>query len=190
MTRRAALILALALAGPAGAQDFSEGSEATSWNLYAEVPARFEARVVDILCELSGDCPEGCGGGARQLGLLRAADGVLVLATKNAEAAFSGAAADLLPFCGADVVVDGLMIDDPEIGARNVYLLQTITPAEGGETVPAKGWTAAWAEAHPEAAGPGPWFRRDPRVRAAIEAEGWFGRGPQADRAALEELFR
>ena len=44
------LIALLALAAsPLAAQDFSEGSEAKSWNLYAEVPATFEAEVVDVL---------------------------------------------------------------------------------------------------------------------------------------------
>ena len=85
-----------AMAAPAAAQDFSEGSEARSWNLYAEQPARFEAKVVDILCELSGDCPDNCGDGKRQLGLLRAADGVLVYPNKNSQPAFTGAALPLL----------------------------------------------------------------------------------------------
>ena len=56
------------MALPAGAQDFSQGSEAKTWNLYAEQSARFEAKVVDILCELTGDCPTDCGGGVRQRG--------------------------------------------------------------------------------------------------------------------------
>ena len=47
------LIACLALiASPLAAQDFSEGSEARSWNLYAEIPARFEAKVVDDLSVL------------------------------------------------------------------------------------------------------------------------------------------
>lgn len=52
------LTAALALmASPLTAQDFSEGSEARSWNLYAEMPAKFEATVVDLLCTFTGDCP-------------------------------------------------------------------------------------------------------------------------------------
>ena len=42
MMRRLTAIFAL-IASPLAAQDFSEGSEARPWNLYAEVPARFEA---------------------------------------------------------------------------------------------------------------------------------------------------
>jgi len=35
---------------------FEEGSEAKPWNLYAEIPATFEATVVDLLCEVAGQC--------------------------------------------------------------------------------------------------------------------------------------
>ena len=48
------------LSGPAAAADFSEGSEAKEWGLIGEKKARFTARVVDILCELGGDCPAEC----------------------------------------------------------------------------------------------------------------------------------
>ena len=82
--KQIALIGALAMTPiTAAAQDFSEGSEARSWNLWAEQPARFEATVVDILCELTGDCPNNCGDGNRQLGLVRAVDDVLVFPNKN-----------------------------------------------------------------------------------------------------------
>ena len=43
---------------------------AESWGLPEEEKTRFEAKVVDALCELTGDCPDRCGGGKRQLGLL------------------------------------------------------------------------------------------------------------------------
>ena len=104
MKRLAASALAL-LAAPLAAQDFSEGSEARTWNLYAEVPALFDAKVVDVMCELTGNCPANCGDGERQLGLLRSADNVLVMATKNNQPAFTGAVVDLLPYCGQQVTV-------------------------------------------------------------------------------------
>ncbi|WP_102110065.1 hypothetical protein [Oceaniglobus roseus] len=185
-------LVALLLALPAvqvSAQDFSAGSEAKSWNLYAEKPARFEAKVVDVLCELTGDCPADCGGGARQLGLVRAADGVLVFPTKNNEPAFSGAVVELLPFCGAEVEVDGLLIEDPDIGATNVYQVQLIRKPGETDWVKANRWTKVWAETHPDAAGPGPWFRRDPRVNAKIAETGYFGLGLEKDREILKELY-
>ena len=183
------LAAALALAAlPAAAQDFSEGSEAREWGLYAEVPARFTATVTDPLCALAGDCAPDCGGGRRQVALLRAADGVMVLPLKNAQSAFNGAVADLAPFCGQVVDVDGLLIDDPEIGAVNVYLVQRIRP-EGGEWRAANTWTDDWAERNPGREGPGPWFRRDPRVLGEIEREGYLGLGDAVDEAFIADWF-
>ena len=183
------LIACLALiASPLAAQDFSEGSEARSWNLYAEVPAKFDAEVVDVLCTLTGDCPDDCGAGRRQLGLVRTADDVLVLPMKNSQPAFTGAAVELAPFCGQTVTVDGLMLDDPELGANNVYLLHTMQAADA-EKIKANQWTKVWAKNHPEAKGKGPWFRRDPRVKSIIETEGYLGLGLAVDQTYIEENF-
>lgn len=188
--KRFALIAACVLAiTPASAQDFSEGSEARSWNLYAEQPARFEATVVDILCELTGDCPDNCGDGNRQLGLVRMVDDVLVFPNKNSQAAFTGAAQELLPYCGQAVEVDGLLLEDEYVGARNIYLVQRIRATDSEEWVKANSWTKKWAENHPEAAGKGPWFRRDPRVLAEIAEEGYFGLGLEQDEEIKDFLF-
>src|SRR3546814_4180915 len=56
---------------------------ANSWGLPNEEIVRFEAKVVDVLCELSGDCPADGGAGHRQLGLVTD-DGTLILPVKNA----------------------------------------------------------------------------------------------------------
>lgn len=190
MIRTAILAATLAAALPVAAQDFSEGSEANSWNLLGEAPARFEARVVDILCELTGDCPDACGGGARQLGLLRSADGVLVLPMKNGQPVFSGAVADLAPFCGQTIEVDGLLVGEPEATPAPFYMVQRIRPEGAEEFERANRFTTAWAEANPEAAAAGgQWFRNDPAVRARIEAEGHLGLGLEADAAFIEEWF-
>ncbi|NJM81396.1 MAG: hypothetical protein HC844_01915 [Tabrizicola sp.] len=189
MTAVKPAFLAMMLAAPAGAQDFSAGSEAASWNLYAEAPALFEARVVDPLCELTGDCPADCGGGARQLALVRKADGAMIYSLKNNQPVFSGAANELAPFCGQEVEVDGLLLDDPDIGARNVYQVQRIR-AVGGEWVKANRWTKDWEAAYPEAKGEGPWFRRDPRINALIAERGYLGLGLDIDAAFVAELFK
>lgn len=189
MTRRrlpAWLVLATALATPAAAQE----SEAQSWNLYAEVPTRFEARVVDPLCVLTGDCPADCGGGTRQLALLRSADDVMVMVLKNHQPVFTGASTDLQPFCGMAVEVDGLMLVDDDNGLNNVYQLQKLREVGAAEWVAARNWTKVWEATTPDAvAGKQPWFRRDPRVNATIAASGWFGLGLERDAAILEELF-
>ena len=175
MKRIASLLALLALPLTATAQDFSEGSEARPWNLYGESPARFEATVVDLLCEVAGDCPDDCGGGDRQLALLRAADGVLVYPNKNTQPAFTGAVDELYPFCGMEVEVDGLLIEDDYVGATNIYLVQRIRAVGEEEWTRANAWTRNWADANPDAAGDGPWFRRDPRVLALIEESGYLG---------------
>jgi hypothetical protein len=188
--KRIALLLCL-IASPLVAQEeFSEGSEAKSWNLYAEYPARFEAQVVDILCLLTKDCPDNCGDGKRQLGLLRAADDALVFPNKNSQAAFTGAAIELLPYCGKMVEVDGLLIDDPDLGAKNIYLVQKIRNVGDAEWVKGNKWTKDWAKKHPKAKGKGPWFRRDPRVNAAIAETGYLGLGPETDETFIKEWFQ
>lgn len=185
--KRFALALALA-ASPLAAEDFSANSEAKTWNLYAEVPARFEARVVDILCELTGDCPEDCGAGQRQIGLIRSVDDVMVLPMKNSQPAFTGAAYELAPFCNQTVEVDGLMIEDEDFPIANVYLVQRIK-AEGADWIKANTWTSKWADRNPDAAGKGPWFRRDPRVNEITGREGYLGLGLEADETYAEENF-
>lgn len=187
MMHRFAFVLAL-IASPLAAQDFSAGSEAKSWNLYAEVPARFEAKVVDVLCELTGDCPAECGAGTRQLGLIRSADDVMVLPMKNSQPAFTGAAEELVPFCNQVIEVDGLMIEDEEIGASNIYLVQRIKAGDA-DWIKANTWTKKWAQKYPEAKGKGPWFRRDPRVKDVIASEGYLGLGLEADVTYAEENF-
>ncbi len=186
--KRLAVALSL-IAAPLAAQDYSQGSKAKSWNLYAEVPATFEAKVVDITCELTGDCPSDCGAGTRQMGLLRTDDNVLVLAMKNSQANFMGAARDLALYCNQTVTVDGLMIEDPDLNARNIYLVQTLLAP--GMDKPAKANKASklWAADHPEAKGKGAWFRRDPRIKAIIADEGYLGLGLEEDKAYAEENF-
>ena len=185
---RAALIAALA-AAPAAAQDFSEGSEAAEWGLYGEQKARFTATVADPLCELAGDCADDCGGGARQLVLVREADDAMILVMKNVQTQFNGGVEDVLPFCGQTVEVDGLMLEDAELGSTNLFQVQRIR-AEGGEWQKANTWTDAWKAENPDVAeGKGPWFRRDPRVQAEIEAEGYLGLGAEADAAFIAEEY-
>ena len=183
------LIALCLMATPVAAQDFSEDSTAKPWNLYAEVPAFFAAKVVDITCEITGDCAENCGDGARQIGLLREQDGALVFPNKNAQTGFQGAAVDLLPYCGKDVEVDGLLIEDPDIGANNIYLVQKIREAGAQDWVMANTWTENWEAENPQAEGKGPWFRRDPRVNAHIEETGYLGLGAEADEKLKAELF-
>jgi len=189
------LILAISLlATPALAEgDFSAGSQAKSWGLLGEELARFEGRVTDALCQLTGDCPADCGAGMRQMGVLRAADGVFLLATKNGQPAFTGATVDLAPYCGKDVEVDGLLVGDRDVtpGLGGAKLLQVQTVRVLGEDTVNKTnlWTERWTEQNPDVGGEGPWFRRDPQVQGQIEAHGRLGLGAEADQKYVEENF-
>ena len=121
MHRVLTLALAASLAVTATAAigaDFSKGSNAKEIGLVGEQKAMFSGKVVDILCELSGDCPANCGDGKRQLGIVRQADNVLVVVSKNSQFEFNGAVDDLLPYCNKAIDADGLLIgDDPGMKA-------------------------------------------------------------------------
>ncbi|MEM9268328.1 MAG: hypothetical protein AAGA78_05255 [Pseudomonadota bacterium] len=179
---------ALCAASFAQAQDFSEGSQAKERGFFGEVPARFTGKVVDIVCEVTGNCAENCGAGTHQLGILRDADGVLVPVLKNRQN-FIGGAEDLLPYCNQTIEVDGLLVGEPDyasLGAQGYMLL--FTREIGAEKwTRANAWTKVWQANHPEAEGKGPWFRRDPRVLKQLAESGHFGVGLEADQKYLEE---
>lgn len=169
------------------AEDFSAGSNAKEYGLEEEVKTTFSATVVDMVCEIAGDCTDNCGNGERQLGLLRDADNKLIAVLKNGQFSFNGAAEDLLPYCNKKVDVDGLMIGDPEEFNTQFYMVQLIRDAGSEKWNKANRWTKKWAERNPEAKGKGPWFRRDPRVKKQVEAAGYFGLGKDADIKYAEE---
>jgi hypothetical protein len=173
----AALIAAMMTATP--------GWTADEWGLPEEEVARFEAKVVDVLCELAGDCPADCGAGKRQLGLVTDA-GALVLPVKNFTA-FSGVVAELIDFCGKRVVADGLFTTNR--GAR-IFALQFVKEAPDGKWRRANRFLPKWAEANgfqPDGPEAKQWFRHDPRVKAVIGRDGVLGLGPEADKEYLEK---
>lgn len=193
----AAAALAAVLAAPfppaLAEGDFSEGSQAKSWNLFGEEKARFEGTVADALCVLTGDCPADCGAGKRQMGVLRSADGRFLLALKNGQPAFTGATVDLAAYCGKEVEVDGLLVGDsditPGLGGTKMLQVQTVRILGADEASKANLWTKDWAKRNPDAGGKGPWFRRDPAVAAEIEANGRLGLGAEADEQYIEDNF-
>ena len=122
------------------------------------------------------------------MGILRSSDGHFILANKNGQPAFTGATVDLAPYCGQIVEVDGLLVGDPEItpGLGNAKLFQVQTIRAAGADKAAKKanlWTKDWKKRNPDVGGKGPWFKRDPKVAAEIEANGRLGLGAEADQA-------
>ncbi|MEM9043572.1 MAG: hypothetical protein AAGC81_02675 [Pseudomonadota bacterium] len=178
----ALLALSPVLLAPVSAADFSEGSQAKNWPLKGREKAKFKAKVVDAVCHLSGDCPADCGGGTRQMALVREADGVFLLAMKNLQGQFQGANFDLAPFCGQVVEVDGLMVgDDPKLGGK-LYQTQFIN----GEK--AFGFTKPWKARNLEAGKKkGAWFRNDPHINERIEKTGFLGLGLETDGEFIAE---
>jgi hypothetical protein len=157
---------------------------ASSWGLPGEEIVRFDAKVVDLLCELTGDCPEQCGGGKRQLGLLTD-EGTLIPAVKN-KVAFAGAADELIDFCGKRVTADGLFTTNR---GHKLFVLQFVREAPDGKWRGANRFSPKWAERNGlDAKDPKvkQWFRNDPRVKALIEKQGKLGLGPEADRKYME----
>ncbi len=171
-------IIALALLAVAAAP---AARAAELWGLPGEKKARFEARVVDVLCELTGDCPAACGAGKRQLGLLTD-KGRLVLPLKNV-VPFAGAVDELTDFCAKSVIADGLFSTNR---GHTVFVLQFVREAPDGKWRRANRFTPKWARRNglaPADKKAARWFENDPRVNALIAADGKLGLGPAVDRA-------
>ncbi|MEP3233733.1 MAG: hypothetical protein ABJN04_09615 [Hyphomicrobiales bacterium] len=180
------LIIALCAASfPFAAMADDPNSKAKNWNLVDEKKAIFSGKIVDIRCEVTGNCADECGAGAYQLGILTT-DGKLIPPMKNGQTSFNGAIDDLLPYCGKNVEVDGLLVgaDIPE----QLYQIQLIK-VEGGEWAKANLHTKTWKKKYPDAGGKGPWFRRDPRVKAQLEKDGWLGLGADVDKKFIAENY-
>lgn len=145
----------------------SPAMAANSWNLPFETVVEIEAKVVDVACTLTGDCPDKCGGGKRQLGLLTK-DGKLRLAAKGA-VNFAGAVPDLLPHCGQTVFADGLLIENP---AMTIFMVQNLRLSKDEDLKPARAFAKEWQAKHGKAK---EWYRADPLVKKIIEADGVYG---------------
>jgi hypothetical protein len=139
---------------------------------------------VDVLCELTGDCPDNCGNGTRQLGLLDD-EGVLHLPLKNFTP-FTGASWELQQFCGKKVTADGLFTTNK---GYKVFVVQFVREAPDGKWQRANRFTSQWAEKNGVAADSKQakqWFRNDPEVQRLLDKDGVFGLGPEADKAYFE----
>jgi hypothetical protein len=140
---------------------------ADSWGLENERPLELSGKVVDLLCELTGDCAADRGGGRRQLGILTA-DGRLFPAVKGT-VFFAGAAPDLLPHCGQTVHADGLLIENP---AMTLYFAQYLKATPDAAWAPTDTYLTQWTLAHGNAE---EWRRADPTVKAVIARDGLLG---------------
>lgn len=154
-----ALAAMVSLAGPAVAAD--------SWGLEHEKPLAARGKVVDVLCELVGDCPANCGEGKRQLGLLTG-EGRLLTAAKG-NVFFAAAVVDLLPFCGREIETDGLLIEHP---AMSLYFVQYTREPGTADWQPAEAFITDWTAKNGEAE---EWWRADPVIKEVIAQRGILG---------------
>ena len=161
----------------------AKANAAEEWGLPDEKIARFEAKVVDVLCELSGDCPKACGGGKRQLGLIDG-KGKLILPLKNS-VIFAGAADELIDFCGKQVIADGLFATNR---GYTVFALQFVKEAPNGKWRRANRFLPKWAKKNGLPANSkkaNRWFDHDPKVKASISKDGKLGLGLEVDKEYL-----
>lgn len=142
---------------------------ASSWGIDHEKITRVDAKVVDLLCEITGNCVAKCGNGKRQLGLLFD-DGRLVPVVKNSEP-FAGATPDLIRFCNKKVTADGLMISSPKMP---LFALQFKRLAPDGKWSRANQFGKDWSRAN-GGKKPGQWFRQDIIVKKLIREQGILG---------------
>jgi hypothetical protein len=140
---------------------------ADGWGIDKEKVVQLEVTVVDIACALGKECPQQCGGGKRQLGVLTA-EGKLYPAVKGGTL-FAGAVADLLPFCGRKVQVDGLLIENT---AMQLFFVQSLRETADQKWQPAEAFEKQWTAANGKAE---EWFRADPVVKRTIAEDGVFG---------------
>ena len=146
---------------------------AEGWGIKHEKVTRTEAKVVDLTCEVTGNCVPNCGNGKRQLGLLFD-NGRLVPVVKNNDP-FAGAVADLLPFCGKRIVADGLMINNPKMPMFQLQFKRAAPKGKPkGKWSRANWFTKDWAKKNPGIKGT-QWFRHDARIKELIAKDGVLG---------------
>ena len=142
---------------------------AEGWGIDHEKEVRVEAKVVDLLCAVTGECTNNCGGGKRQLGLLFD-DGRLVPVVKNFDI-FAGATDDLQPFCGKRITADGLMISNPKMP---LFALQFKRLAPDGTWSRANQFGKTWSAVN-DGKEAGSWYKHDARVLGTLKESGVYG---------------
>jgi len=150
--------------------------EVAAWPVTNAEQSAVTGTVVDVLCELSGNCADNCGEGKRQLAIKTEINGT-VLVSKNLTN-YSGAADDLWPFCGEMVEVNGLFTDHKDV---RFFQAQNIRKP-GGQWQQTTGYLQAWSNRSGQPTSLAKdWQYHDARVKAIIERDGRLGLGPEAD---------
>ncbi len=155
--------------------------EIASWPVTNAEKSGLLGEVVDVQCELTGNCAENCGAGKRQIAIKTENVGT-VLVAKNLNN-YSGAVDELWPLCGNIVDVNGLFTEHQ--GVR-FFQVQNIR-APGGEWQKATRYLQAWSERSGKPLSvANNWQDHDERIQAVLDRDGRLGLGPNAD----QEFFK
>lgn len=154
--------------------------EVQRWGISGAEVAELSGEVVDVLCEVSGNCVDQCGSGTRQLGI-RTEQG-LVLIAKDLNL-YTGGAEELWPFCAKPLVVNGQFT---ESGNIRFFQIQNVRSPDG-PWMSTKRFLEVWAEKNDKPLSTANrWYREDPRVDAVLEKDGLLGLGLEADNEFLK----
>jgi len=150
--------------------------EVSAWPISNAEERALSGTVVDVLCELNGNCTDSCGDGKRQLALKTEEAGI-ILVSKNLTN-YTGAADELSPYCDQVVDVNGLFTEHR--GVR-FFQVQNIKPS-GGQWQRATRYLQTWSERSGKPASQASsWQDNDERVKEIIERDGVLGLGKEAD---------
>lgn len=177
-TVRVYMVATLLSAGALLAGCATPVGEIESWPVTGAEKTQFSGVVVDVQCELSGNCTDQCGEGRRQLAI-KTSDNAMgtVLVAKNLSN-YSGAADELWQFCEQQIDVNGLFTEHNGI---RFFQVQNVRPP-GGQWQRATQYLNAWVDR----SGKSPqqaqnWHEHDERIKEILMRDGRLGLGQQAD---------
>lgn len=147
------------------------------WSISGSEVAELSGEVVDVLCELSGNCVDQCGAGTRQLAIKTEQRTVLIAKDLNF---YTGAAQELWPYCNQQLVVNGQFT---QTGNTRFFQIQNVRTPTGAWMTTSK-FLENWAEKNGESLSKAEdWYRHDKRVNQILEQDGRLGLGLDADNA-------
>lgn len=145
------------------------------WGISGVEVAEISGEVVDVLCEVSGNCVEQCGSGTRQIGIKTQQGMVLVAKDLNR---YSGGAEELWPFCSQQLVVNGQFT---ETGPTRFFQVQNVRMPDGGWMSTSR-FLEVWAEKNGKPVNAAnKWYLEDQRVETILKRDGLLGLGPNVN---------
>ena len=149
--------------------------EVDRWGISGVEVAELSGEVVDVLCEVSGNCVDQCGAGTRQLGLKTQESTVLIAKDVNR---YTGGAEELWPFCSQQLVINGQFT---ETDKTRFFQVQNVR-SPNGPWMKTSRFLEVWAEKNGKPlTSANRWYLEDPRVTTILEQDGLLGLGPDVN---------